>query len=222
MSYLSFMDDVSQANVVLLAHADSDYVDSSPYNRTITPRGSMAFTGGGAFDGQAFLFNGSSRMDTPNTAELALALGSVWSLDLRLYIPTSTTLATDNTLISIWKTGSLSWWLGLSAAARLRWFTYNGTTSFFDTLSVGTIPRDTLTHVAVWALGDGNVRCAVNGTLDGSLPDRGRAASTAKLVIGAHDDPAAHLPNGVVVDEVRVCADAIDYGTTGFTPGGPY
>lgn len=203
---------------ILLLHANDDYVDSTAYAHTMTPRGSMAFTSSNAFDGKAFQFNGSSRIDTPNAAEFALTLGSVWSIDLRIYIPTATTLATDNTICSVWKTGQTSWWLGLSNVGRLRWFTYNGTTSFFDTLSTSTIPRDTLTHVAVWALGDGSVRCALAGSLDGGLTDRARASSTAKFVIGATDDPGAYMPSGVRIDEFRMCIDDIDYATSSFTP----
>lgn len=208
----------SSATKILLLHADNDYVDSSSYAHTMTARGSMAFTSSNVFDGQGFQFNGSSRIDTPNASEFALTTGSVWSIDLRVYIPTAATLATDNTLVSVWKTGSTSWWLGLSSAGRLRWFTFDGTTSFFDTLSASTIPRDTLTHVAVWSLGDGNVRCALAGSTDGTVPDRTRAASTAKLVIGATDDPGAYLPNTIVMDEIRMCITNIDYATSSFTP----
>ena len=182
----------------------------------------MAYTSSNVLAGQAFLFNGARYLDSPNSVDFALPQGSVWSIDLRIYIPTATTLATDNAIVCVWKTGSTSWYLGLNSSGGVNWFTYDGSNSFFNTISPSAIPRDTLSHIAVWCIGDGNVRFARDGIASGSTIDRVRASSTANLTVGSVDGAAAILPNGIQIDELRICTGAIDYGTANFTPGGPY
>lgn len=208
-------------NIVLLVKGDGSVTDASVYGRAMTARnGASTSSSQAKFGSESMTFDGvNDYWDTPDSSDFAFG-SRVWSVDFWLYIPASTTLAADNSIVSCWKTGSYGWWIGLDNASRLRFFeSYDGSTGFFTTMSAA-IPDDTWTHCAIWRATTGSavVRAAVDGTIVGSRSLGGAIFdSTAKLCIGATDDPAAYT-EPIFVDELRICVDTVDYGLTGFSP----
>lgn len=218
------------ADVVLLLHYDGNFTDSSQSAHTVTANGSIGRTSSTVkFGSEAVTFDGID--DYLSVADSTdWPVGSlIWSVDFWLYVPTSASLATDNTLVSQWQDSAdqRSWWIGLNEDCRLRFFrSSNGTLTnahFHSFSATGDITRDAWHHIAVWRspITD-EIQGAVNGvrTYTTEFVPAGQTLhdSTANLTHGATGDALALLPSGIVIDELRICKGAIDYADADFTP----
>jgi len=217
----------AEVPVVLLLHFDGNFTDASPAPNTFTTHGSaVTSTTRFKFGTHSFLDNGSYYVSCPDTANFNFG-SRLWSIDCWIYIPTATTLATDNTIVCSWAAGDIAWYFGVNASGFLRFFYSNdGTTGDFRTASAGPIARDTWTHVALWkSATTGTINSAINGAVWSVL---GASIGTihnssANLVVMATADGVAIAPNGMTIDELRICVDIIQYDNTSFTPpAAPY
>lgn len=214
------------SSAALLLHFDGNFTDFTSYAHTMT-------TGGGAttsatrwkWGTHAWTFNGTGYIHTPDAPEWAFAARD-WSIDCWIYVPSSVTLATDNTLACVWGTGGLSLWVGLRSNGRLGYYdSLDGTTGrYWDASPVGGIPRDQWVHITWWRSGT-----VLNGAVDGVLFNAlsGFTQSlydpSVRLTIGASADGLAPMPADITIDEFRICVDVIDYANADFTPpAGPY
>lgn len=214
------------SSAALLLHFDGNFTDFTSYAHTMT-------TGGGAstsatrwkWGTHAWTFGGASYIHTPDAPEWAFAARD-WSIDCWIYVPSSVTLATDNTLACVWGTGGLSWWVGLRSNGRLGYYdSLDGTTGrYWDASPVGGIPRDQWVHITWWRSGT-----VLNGAVDGVLFNALSGFTQSlydppvRLTIGASADGLAPMPADITIDEFRICVDVIDYANADFTPpAGPY
>jgi hypothetical protein len=202
----------------LLLHLNTDLTDSGTYARTftgMTPSGTRTKFGSGALT-----FSGTNYITTPYYAPLAFVSG-VFSIDLQLYIPSSTTLATDNCIAAVWgSVGQLSWYLGLSSIGRLRFFvSTDGTTFSMYDASPGALARDQWQHIAVWLRPDGTYfNAAIDGVVYAVAGQLAIHDAAQPLTIGAVASGAAAMPSGVSIDEFRICIGTIDYDNADFVP----
>lgn len=213
-------------DAILLMHFDGDFEDSSRYRHTVTPYGGLvASNSSSLFAGGELTFNGSGWLEIDDADEFDLTGYQAVSIDCWIYIPTSASLAIDNTIASKWATNELSYWLGLGSTGELRLFEgQNNLGLAFLTISPS-LSRDAWHHIAWWRTGGiSNLNyAAVDGVITYSILGNGFLAQASKFSIGATEGGGAPMPAGVVIKELRMKTNVIDYGTSNFTPpAGPY
>jgi hypothetical protein len=208
----------------LLMHFNGDLSDSGAHSHVFTSTGPATSAALKKWGSHALLFGGSGKVSAPYSADFAFGARK-WSVDFWIYVPASVTFATDNCVVCVWNAvGSISWYIGFSSFSLLRFFSSSdGTTGNHVNASSAVIPRNAWAHVAVWYTGT-NVYSSFNGGAPYSVGSTLNLFDAATgLSIGATNTGGAAMPSGVVIDELRICVDDIDYGTTSFTPPtGPY
>lgn len=217
--------DASGSASALLLHFDGNFNDSSVAAHVFTASGGAVTSATRAkWGAQAFTASGSSYITCPDSTLFDFSGGRVWSIDFWVYVPTATTLAVDNALVTSWNgtSNNIAWYVGLDAFNQVRFFhDSDGTPSGVDFRTMSSpIGRDAWVHVAVWlSPTTGNIYCAVNGAIVGTYVTPGAIFNgSASLAVGATADPGAIFPSGLSIDEVRICVDTIDYDAASFTP----
>lgn len=215
----------------LLLHLDGDFIDSSPAAHVFTAHGGAATSAARSKWGtESFIGTGSAYITCPDSPLFDFSGGRVWSVDCWVYVPTATTLATDNALITSWNStgNNIAWYIGLDSFNQVRFFHDSDGTpagADFRTLS-NPIGRDAWVHIALWVSATtGSIYCAVNGVIDGTYVTPSPIFDgSASLAVGATADPGAIFPTGLSMSELRICVDTqVEYDAANFTPPpGPY
>ena len=210
---------------ILLLHFDGDFADYSPDLRTVTEHGTVVTTATNAKFGQCFTKDGADWLTVEDADSAFDFQDQIFSVDFWIYVDSTAVLNTDNIIIGKWTTGDGRWFISLNGTnERIQLGRRSSSVYLFENLTSGPLARNTMYHVAVWryAVG-GQVQCALNGVIDGTVAANSFDSGTMGVGIFAVYDGGAPFSNGIYVDEIRVCRDVIDYGTADFTPpASPY
>lgn len=217
----------AEAAVAVLMHFEGNFTDSSDAPNTFTAQGSAVTSSTRSkFGTESFIGNGTMYVTCPDQTLFNLSSYRVWSIDFWVYVPTATTLATDNCVISSWNSGgNLAWYVGLDSTNRVYILrSSDGTAVTGPTVMSTAIGRDAWKHIAVWVSPThGDIRCAVDGVVGTITAQTSVFNGNASLSIGATAAATAKFPTGMSIDELRVCVDTIDYDYDSFTPpAAPY
>lgn len=210
----------SGGDQALLLHFNGDFVDSSPFARTVTVYGTPGYTSTYEKFDQAYSPSGTSWGETADDGTFDFG-SDTFSVDFWLYIETAASLAVDNVVVGKWGAGNGSWFVNIyGPQERLNFGRRSAGVYNFDNLMPSrTLPRDSLMHVAIWkAPSTGDLFLAIDGIIETSVTLPAIDGTANDLGIGAVVGGGAALVPGIHVDELRIRRGAIDYDTSNFTP----
>lgn len=224
------------ADSVLLLHFDGDFSDSSPKANVPTVNGIASTSsatskfGSGSVRGQ-----GTGNFVTyQDAAWFNVSNYRVWSVDFWVFIDNSVSISFGhNALFGKWSSGNQNCWaVGFSFGDVLYYYDSSTGSNFEFRQITSALSRNTWHHVAIWIKPDKTIQSSVNGVLDksytGGSGENFIFAGNAPFIVGGgasqYSSPfAGSMPVGVSIDELRVCVDVIDYGSSNFTlPAAPY
>lgn len=236
MMYLDWASDRYPA--ALLLHFDGNFSDSSANNHPVTSV-SANRTSTAKFGTEAYSGSLTGYLTIPDSDALELGLRE-WSVDWWIYVSSSATLGTVNSVLSKWTVlpNRLQWIFGISPGRQLSYITGTGSSFSQNNVYGATIPVDQWVHCAIYlkksfdALG-GTVSWATYFSVNGSTtlgpgglgPPGGGVETNAPVVVGGTDYFDGMLSSGIYVDELRlVIGDRlVDFPAGNFTPPtGPY
>jgi len=206
------------ANTLILVHADSDYSDSTTYNRTPTNTGASINTTTKKFGAGSVYIDGlstSDRVTYPNSSDWD-DLDDTYTLECWIYLPT---VAPFN-IMGRSETSSpyAGWYIAVTGTGAVDIVYGNNNSMLTSPASV--ITASTWHHVAI----------SSNGTtakmfIDGVEKDSTTANITLQdysttFCVGNRSDGAGGANDAGYIDEVRI-SNTARY-TTGFTPEGPF